>query len=124
MHNDQQYEQLMLLYNQLKNGSEDIFQMLEKEDYDGAITMLKTREPVLLNCKCIRNYLELSPEQETQVNTIVNEIKELEKRNMEFLKKNMNLTEAELKSAQKTEKIQNAYEFNENNSGNIINVQE
>ena len=60
MHDEQQFEQLMLQYEQLKTGSDDIFHMIEAEDFDGAITMIKLREPIFLNCKCMRKYLELS----------------------------------------------------------------
>ena len=70
MHDDNQFEQLMLQYEQLKNGANDIMQMIQEEDYDGAITMIKSREPIFLNCKCMRKYLELTPEQEQQANTI------------------------------------------------------
>ena len=60
MKDKQQFEQLMLQYEQLKNGSEDIFHLIENEDYDGAITMIKSRESIFLNCKCMRKYLELT----------------------------------------------------------------
>ena len=73
MHNDQQFEQLMLQYNQLKNGAEDIYKMIEAEDYDGAITLMKSREPVMLNCKCMSKYLELSEQQQELVKNIKSE---------------------------------------------------
>lgn len=124
MHDDQQFEQLMLQYEQLKNGAEDILNMIEAEDFDGAITMIKSRESIFLNCKCMRKYLELTPEQETQVNTIVDEIRKLEKRNIDILSQNMESVNAELKKTQKAEKIQMAYEFDEEQKGSIINIQE
>lgn len=124
MHDDQQFEQLMIQYEQLKNGAEDILNMIEAEDFDGAITMIKSRESIFLNCKCMRKYLELTPEQETQVNTIVDEIRKLEKRNIDILSQNMESVNAELKKTQKAEKIQMAYEFDEEQKGSIINIQE
>ena len=48
MRDEQQFEQLMLQYNQLKIGADDILQMIEAEDFDGAITMIKTRESVFV----------------------------------------------------------------------------
>ena len=68
MQDQQQFEQLMLQYNQLKSGSELIRDLIEKEDFDTAMTMLKTREPLFLNCKCMRKFLELTPEQEKELN--------------------------------------------------------
>ena len=124
MHDEQQFEQLMLQYEQLKTGSDDIFHMIEAEDFDGAITMIKLREPIFLNCKCMRKYLELSEEQEAQVNQIVDEIRVLEKRNIELLEKNMDEVQRELKKTQKSEKIQMAYEFDEDQKGSIINIKD
>ena len=124
MRNNQQFEQLMLQYTQLKNGAEDIRKMIENEDFDGAITMIKTREPIFLNCKCMRNYLELTPAEEKSLNQIIEELKELEKNNIETLQARKDEVEEELKKAQKSEKIQQAYQFNENNAGNIVNLEE
>ena len=124
MHDDPQFEQLMLQYEPLKNGAEDILNMIECEDFDGAITMIKSRESVFLNCKCMRKYLELTPKQEEQVNTIVDEIRKLEKRNIDILSQNMESVNAELKKTQKAEKIQLAYEFDEEQKGSIVNIQE
>ena len=124
MRNDQQFNQLMLQYEQLKNGAEDIHNMISEEDYDGAITMIKTREPIFLNCKCMRKYLELTPEQEKMADDIVQEIKALEEKNIEDLSLRLEDVKAELKKTQKTEKIQNAYDYDENNKGSIVNIQE
>lgn len=124
MKDNQQFEQLMLQYQQLKNGAEDIYEMINEEDYDGAISMVKAREAVFLNCKCMRKYLELTPEQEKQVNEIVEEIRKLEMRNMDMLSMNLNQVQSELKKTQKTEKINNAYTSDESQKGTIINLKE
>lgn len=124
MENEQQFEQLMLQYEQLKNGAEDIMRLMEEEDFDGAITMTKSRESVFLNCKCMQRYLELTPEQKKQADEIIEEIKKLEKRNIDYLLKNMEKINLELKKTQKTEKIQMAYDFDEDQKGSIVNIQE
>lgn len=124
MQDNQQFEQLMLQYNQLKNGAEDILAMINEEDYDGAMSMVKSREAVFLNCKCMRKYLELTPEQEKQVNEIVEELRTLELRNMNLLTKNLDDVQTELKKTQKTEKINNAYSYDESQKGSIINIKE
>ena len=124
MQDNQQYEQLMLQYEQLKNGSEDIFKMIDEEDYDGAIGMMKIREPIFLNCKCMRKYLELNPEQIKRIDNIIEEIKTLEERNINILSQRLEDVKVELKKTQKTEKIQNAYDYDENNKGSIVNIQE
>ena len=124
MRDEQQFEQLMLQYNQLKTGADDILHLIESEDFDGAITMIKSREPVFLNCKCMRKYLELTPEQENEANKTLDEIRVLEKRNIDLLKQNMEEVKQELQKTQKSEKIQMAYEFDENQKGSIINIKD
>lgn len=110
MQSEEQFEQLILQYNQLKNGALDIASMIEKEDYDSAITFIKSREQVFLNCKCIRNYLELTPVQKNQLDKIVEELKELELNNIKKLEEGMEAVQRELTKAQKSQKLQNAYD--------------
>ena len=124
MQDEKQFQQLMLQYNQLKNGSEDIAQMIEKECFDSALTMLKAREEIFLSCKCIRKYLELTPVQEKELNTLLDELKELELNNIRTLSKNMANIKNELKTAQQNEKLQQAYDFNVDQTGNILNIEE
>ncbi|MBR6127960.1 flagellar protein FliT [bacterium] len=124
MQDDNQYELLIMQYNQLKNGAMDIAELIENEDYDTAITMIKSREKVLLNCKCMRRYLELNPTQQKEVDSLVDEIRELELKNIKKLEKNMDAVQSELTFSQKSQKIQNAYEKNESAQGSIVNVEE
>ena len=124
MQNEQQYEQLILQYNQLKSGAEDISAMIDRQDFDSAITMLKSREQLFLNCKCMRNYLELSPVQQIEADKLVDEIRELELKNIKKLEKGMEEVQKELVISQKTQKIQQAYEFDEDSKGSVINIQE
>ena len=49
MQDEKQYEQLMLQYSQLKNGAEDIRRMIENEDFDSALTMIKSREELIVS---------------------------------------------------------------------------
>ena len=124
MQDENQYEQLMLQYNQLKNGSEDIRRMIQNGDLDSAMTMLKSREEIFLNCKCMRKYLELTPVQEKALNKLLDELRESEMENIRMLSKNMTEVQHELKLAQQTEKLQQAYDFDEEQKGTIINIQE
>ena len=124
MQDQQQFEQLMLQYNQLKTGSIEIQRLIDNEDYDRAFTMLKLREPIFLNCKCVRKFLELTPEQEKELNILLDEIRELEIGNIRKMQESMDEVKKELRFAAKNEKIQQAYDFNVNNSGNIINYSE
>lgn len=124
MQDEQQYEQLMLQYTQLRNGSEDISRMIDNEDFDNAITMIKSREQLFLSCKCILKYLELTPVQQKELDSILDEIRTLETQNMKKLEKGMENIKAELKKTQKSQKIQRAYEFNTDQKGSIVNIQE
>lgn len=123
MQDEQQFEQLMLQYTQLKNGSIEIARMIANEDFDSAITMIKNREQLFLSCKCIRKYLELTPVEQKELDTILDEIRELEMKNIKTLEKGMQELQLELKKSQKSQKIQNAYDISEP-SGSIVNIQE
>ena len=123
MQSEQQYEQLMLQYNQLKNGSHDIARLIEKEDFDSAINLIKSRESLFLSCKTMRRYLELTPEQQKVVDKIVNEIKELELKNITTLKENMENVKSELTRTQKVQKLNKAYGSNDNAQGTIVNFE-
>lgn len=124
MQDEKQFEQLMLQYRQLKNGAEDISEMIDNEDFDNAITMIKGREQLFLSCKCIRNYLELTPIQQKELDALLDELRTLEAGNIEKLKKSMLEVQLELKQTQKSQKIQQAYEADIEQSGNILNVEE
>lgn len=124
MQDEQQFEQLMLQYNQLKNGSEDIARMIAREDFDSAITMIKNREQLFLSCKCMRNYLELTPVQQKQADEILEEIRNLEMQNIKTLQKSMDEVQTELKKTQQSQKFQQAYENTDELSGSIVNIQE
>ena len=124
MQDEQQFEQLMLLYNQLKNGSEDIKKMILNEDFDNAISMIKSREDIFMNCRTIRNYLELTPIQENIVNKIVDEIKSMELENITILSQSMLEVQQELRRTQKNEKLQQAYSYEDMEKGSIINYNE
>ncbi len=124
MQDEQQFEQLMLQYNQLKNGSEEISRLIDKEDFDNAITMIKNREPMFLNCKCMRKYLELTPVQQKELDNLLEEIRDLEMANIKKLEAGKENVLAELKKSQKTQKIQRAYDFDADYSGSILNIKE
>lgn len=106
---EQQYEQLLMQYQQLLQGAEDISVMIDKEDYDSAITMIKSREKLLLSCKCIRNYLELTPIQQKEIDKVFNDLKQLELNNIKKLQKGIDEVQQELTKTQKSQKLQQAY---------------
>lgn len=114
----------MLQYNQLKNSANDISRMIQNEDFDNALTMINSREEIFLSCKCIRKYLELTPVQKKELDILLDELKELEMKNIRDLSASMTEVQKELKTAQQNDKFQQAYNFDENNKGNIINIQE
>ncbi len=124
MQDEKQFEQLMLQYTQLKNGSEDISRMIDIEDFDSAITMLKNREQTFLSCKCIQKYLELTPVQEKELNALLDEIRDIEIKNMKKLEEGMEKIKIELRKTQKSQKIQKTYEIASDITGSILNIKE
>ena len=124
MQDEQQFKQLMMQYMQLKNGSEDIARMIDNEDYDNAITMIKNREQLFLSCKCMRNYLELTPVQQKELDALLDELREQELKNIKKMEQEMDVVQLELKKSQQSQKIQQAYDLNTDQSGSILNIQE
>ena len=72
----------------------------------------------------MRKFLELNEEQEKELNLLLDELRELEMKNIKTLEANMQEVQVELKKTQQTEKIQQAYDFDENKAGSIINLKE
>ena len=124
MQDEKQFEQLIFQYEQLKSGSLEIRRLIEKEDYDSAITMIKNREPMFLNCKCMRRYLEFNQKQQEILDKVLEELKELELSNMQMVEEGMKEVKKELQRTYKTEKIQHAYDLNNNQRGSIVNYVE
>ena len=121
MQDEKQFEQLILQYNQLKNGAEEIARMIKAEDFDAAITMIKSREELFLNCKCMRKYLDLTQVQEKELEVLLDEIRTLEITNIKMLEKGMEDVQTELKRTQQSQKLRQAYDIGAENSGNIVN---
>lgn len=124
MQDEKQYEQLIMQYTQIKNGAEDISRMIDNEDFDNAITMIKGREQLFLSCKCIRKYLELTPVQQKELDALVDEIRGLELINIKKLEAGKDRVQMELKKSQQSQKIQKAYDFDVDSKGSIVNLQE
>ena len=72
----------------------------------------------------MRKYLELTPVQQKELETLLDEIREQELKNMKKLEQGMDAVQLELKKSQQSQKIQQAYDFNADQSGNILNIQE
>lgn len=124
MRDKKQFEQLIFQYKELKSGSEEIRRLIEKEDFDSALTMIKRREASFLNCKCIRRFLELDEEEQKKLDTILEELRVLELSNIKLLENGMAQVRSELRKTNQTKKIQQAYDFDENQMGSIINYNE
>lgn len=124
MKSNEQFEQLMFQYNNLKNGSLEIKKLIENEMFDDAIALIKNRDAVFLNCKCMRRYLELTEEQEKELNSILDDLRISEKNNIKLLEKSMNEIQIELNKNRQSEKIAQKYTQSELNNGTIINYSE
>lgn len=125
MKDEQQYQQLLLQYQQLRNGAQDISKMIALEDYDTAITMIKSRESMFLNCKCMRRYLELTPEQQKEIDKVFEELKSIEQKNIQTLEKVMEDVQSEITRTQKLQKLNNAYSNNTDESfGSMLNIKD
>ena len=124
MQRDEQFEQLILRYNQLKKGALTVREMIDAEDFDGAINLIKSRKLMFADCKYIRTYLEMNDEQEKIADTLIEEIRMFEQQNIDRLTEKMKVVGAELSRVQASVKLQTAYSSDENAKGSIINIEE
>ena len=72
----------------------------------------------------MRRYLDLTPVQQKELDILLDEIRELELKNIKMLEKGMEEVQLELKKSQKSQKIQQAYNINSQQNGSILNIQE
>ena len=123
---ENQFNQLMLYYTQIRNMAQELKVMLENEAYNEAMTMLNNRERVVKELKLMLNYVTLTPAQKKIVNEIKEEIKVLETENMQKLEKDMEDVRYELEVVSSKVKFRhkyNPYEL-ESKSGNVIDTKD
>ena len=68
--------------------------------------------------------MELTPVQKKNMDELLDEIREAEMNNIRLLSKGMTEVQNELKKVQQNEKIQKAYDLNEDQTGTIVNQTE
>ena len=124
MQDNQQYEQLMLNYNQLLNSSKEIEKMIENDDYDTALSFVEKQRDIFLNCNNILSYLELTIEQQQDVARIKQELIDITLSNMEKIKSYMSNIQGELAKVKNMQKFQNAYGAAMDASGSILDYNE
>lgn len=124
MHN--QFNQLMLYYNQLKGMAEELTVMLAKESYNEALTMLNNRERVVKELNLILKYIVLTETQQKTVEAIKEEIRTMEAANIEKLQKDMEDVKYELDVVSSKVRFRhkyNPYEI-EAKSGNVVDTKD
>ena len=124
MQDHQQFEQLMLRYNQLLNGTKDIEKMIDNEDYDTALSFVTKQRDIFVNCNNILKYLELTDDQREILNKVKQELTSLTLSNMEKINNYMANVQGELSKIKNLQKFQNAYENNLDTNGSIIDFNE
>lgn len=124
MHN--QFNQLMLYYNQLKGMAEELTVMLANESYNEALTMLNNRERVVKELNLILKYIVLTEAQQKTVEAIKEEIRTMEAANIEKLQKDMEDVKYELDVVSSKVRFRhkyNPYEI-EAKSGNVVDTKD
>ena len=124
MHN--QFNQLMLYYNQLKGMAEELTVMLANESYNDALTMLNNRERVVKELNLILKYIVLTEAQQKAVDEIRAEIKTMEAANIERLQKDMEDVKYELDVVSSKVRFRhkyNPYEI-EAKSGSVVDTKD
>lgn len=117
-----QYDQLVLLYDQLNTMADEVNDLITRELFDDILTKMQTRERVFIQIKLAKKCANLSVSEESQVNSMESEVKRKEKANIELLQGNMAKVKSELDKLKLKNKLTQAYSQERNTQGSIIDV--
>lgn len=121
---NKQFEQLMLLYNQFLNLSDEIKLMLEGAEYNEMAIKLKYKNSLLKKLSATRKNLVVTEDQKLQLSTIEQNLKEKEEFILNLLEnKHFEISE-ELKKVSKSLKLGKAYNKEEESQGSIVSIYE
>lgn len=119
-----QFEQLKLIYNQFFAMAENIKNMVEKEEYNEALSLVNQKEKLLKKLLLVRKAAVLEPEEKEQLKIIEAQLSEKELENINMLRFLHEKVKSELIETNKKLKISNAYSQNINETGKHVNLTE
>lgn len=120
-----QFEQLKLIYNQLFNLADEITFMVEKEEFNEAISKLQHKDNLIKTFLTAKKTVELDESQEQEMLLLDEKLKEKEVNNIEILKNLRSDVAAELRKTKKSLKVNNAYSVHtDEHQGSMFDLSE
>jgi len=116
--------QLKTIYNQLFNIAGEIKSMLEKEEFNEAITKLQYKDALINKFALTKKTITISSEEKKELAELEAKLKELELGNIEFLKGLRSDVAIELKKTNSTLKINRAYSKKGSQQGSLLDLSE
>ncbi len=114
-----QFEQLLVLYNQIFATSTEVKNLIEKENYDEAISREGHKSQLVDKVAFLKKQLTLSEEEKEAINSINEKILAQEGEVLEKLQNLKQDVAMKLKTTQKQSKLSNVYDKEEPHEGSI-----
>lgn len=119
-----QYDQLLLFYDRLLTIADEIEDMIQKELFDDILDKIQIHDKIFVQIRLAKKCTVLTEEQQAEINSIEEELKEKEKKNIEVLQSNMVVVKQELDKLKLQNKLKQAYsqDTTHQEQGSIIDV--
>ena len=105
-----QFKQFELVYNQLKNLTEEINALIEKEEYDSAAEEVVHKDRLIQQLLNIKKTIKFTAEERETLLLMEQEMQENKYANIEVLKKIHHEIGEEIKRTKKKVKVNSAYD--------------
>lgn len=116
------FDNIKLLYMQLMNLTDEIYELNLKGEYNEASTKLKAKEVLIEKFLVVRNSLVLDNSQRAELETIAKDLRKKELKNIEHLKSLQTGYKEELRKINNILKVNNKYEGSTQTSGSMIDL--
>ncbi len=114
-----QFEQLLVLYNQILATSTEVKNLILKEDYNEAISREAHKSQLVEKVTFLKKQLVLSEEEKQKINSVNEKILTQESEVLEGLKTLRQEVALKLQTTQKQSKLSNIYDNEMPNEGSI-----
>jgi len=119
-----EFKQLKSIYNQLFNVADEIKSMMDKEEFNEAITKLQYKDILIEKFALTKKNITLTDEEKEEIVEIEAKLKKIEFRNIEFLKGLHSDVARELKKTNNSLKINRAYSKKGSQQGSMLDLSE
>ncbi len=120
-----QFDQLKILYKQILATSVEIKNLIERENYDEALSRETHKSQLINKVNFVKNTFDLSDFEQSTLRKVVEDIQKQEMENLENLKTLKDDAAAKLKALNAKSKITNKYSGDiEPQEGSILDINE